>query len=157
MPETLETKALGNGEIAEAFDDFMHAFEAFKETNDQRLSELERRLSSDVITQEKLERVNLVLDEQKQLLDNLVVKSARPHLGRGGSDCGLYQHQPPGDDGRVVHLGCRRASRLSAARHCAPTGKRESGDDPGTWRAHRPARCHRRQWPGLQALPKRGF
>jgi hypothetical protein len=37
-------------DIAGAFDDFSRTFEAFKEVNDQRLGELEQRLSSDPLT-----------------------------------------------------------------------------------------------------------
>ena len=36
--------------IADAFDGFMGAFEAFKEANDTRLDEIERKLSADVVT-----------------------------------------------------------------------------------------------------------
>ena len=43
----LETKA-GAADLGFAFDDFMRAFEAFKETNDERLGQLERRASADV-------------------------------------------------------------------------------------------------------------
>ena len=36
--------------IADAFDGFMGAFEAFKEANDVRLDEIERKLSADVVS-----------------------------------------------------------------------------------------------------------
>lgn len=71
-------------EVAEAFDEFMQAFEAFKETNDERLSQIERRVSSDVVTEEKLNRINLAIDEQKRLTDELALKSFRPAKGDGG-------------------------------------------------------------------------
>ena len=64
-----------------AFDDFMRAFEAFKETNDERLSQLERRTSADVVTTDKVDRLNRALDETKRVVDDLALKSARPHLG----------------------------------------------------------------------------
>jgi predicted phage gp36 major capsid-like protein len=41
-----------------AFDDFMGAFEAFKETNDRRLGEIEQKLTSDVVTRDKMDRIN---------------------------------------------------------------------------------------------------
>ncbi|MBZ9934994.1 phage major capsid protein [Mesorhizobium sp. BR1-1-16] len=68
-----ETKAAEHGEIGAAFDDFLHAFEAFKETNDERLGEIEQKLSADPLTVEKLDRINRTLDE-------LTLKSRRPPL-----------------------------------------------------------------------------
>jgi HK97 family phage major capsid protein len=68
-----------------AFGDFMHAFEAFKEGNDERLSQLERRSSADVVTTEKVDRLNRALDETRRVVDDLALKAARPHLGSPGS------------------------------------------------------------------------
>ena len=79
---TLEQKTLGDGQdIGAAFDDFMRAFESFKETNDDRLKQLERQTSSDAVTDEKLTRIDKVLDEHKRVVDHLVHKGARPELG----------------------------------------------------------------------------
>ena len=80
----LENKAAGEAsgtDVALAFDDFMQAFEAFKETNDERLSQIESRVSADVLTSEKLERINKTLDENKAIADSLAIKAARPQLG----------------------------------------------------------------------------
>jgi HK97 family phage major capsid protein len=66
--------------LESAFADFMHAFDAFKEGNDERLSQLERR-SADVVTTEKVDRLNRVLDETRRVVDELALKAARPHLG----------------------------------------------------------------------------
>ncbi len=68
-----------------AFDDFMEAFEAFRETNDQRLGDIERKMTSDVLTREKLDRIDKALDENKQAMDELSLKKARPALGRRGA------------------------------------------------------------------------
>ncbi len=90
MEETgFETKATGN-DVAMAFDEFMQAFEAFKTENDQRLQDMEKRMGVDVVTAEKLERINRALDVNKQRVDELALKSARPPLmgegrERGGS------------------------------------------------------------------------
>ena len=70
-------------DMAEAFEDFMTAFEAFKETNDRRLAELESQRPADPLTEEKLARINAALDSQKQVLDGFLVKSRRPGLSRG--------------------------------------------------------------------------
>jgi len=88
----LETKsATGSAEIAGAFEEFMTSFESFKEANDDRLAQLETRMSGDVVTVEKVDRISRALDEQKKALDRLVLKRARPELGRetGHSAAGL--------------------------------------------------------------------
>ena len=65
-----ETKAVPETMTA-AFDDFMEAFEAFKETNDRRLGEIEQKLTADVVTREKVDRINRAMDEHKRALDQL--------------------------------------------------------------------------------------
>jgi HK97 family phage major capsid protein len=67
--------------VTAAFEEFMEAFEAFKDVNDRRLGEIEQKLTADVVTRDKMERVNRAVDEQKKLLDQLVLKKARPPLG----------------------------------------------------------------------------
>ena len=76
----IETKASAT-EVAEAFDDFMTAFDAFKEANDDRLDQIETRVTADVVTTEKVERINRAVDEQKRLLERLQLKALRPDLG----------------------------------------------------------------------------
>ncbi|HXF53397.1 MAG TPA: phage major capsid protein [Hyphomicrobiaceae bacterium] len=76
----LEVKAAAADDLGLAFDDFMRAFESFKETNDRRLAEIERRMSADVITTDKLERIDRALDEHKRLVEDLVHKATRPQL-----------------------------------------------------------------------------
>ncbi len=77
-----ETKShAGTAELSTAFEEFMTSFEAFKEANDERLAELETRMSADVLTTEKVERISKALDEQKRVMDRLVLKRARPPLG----------------------------------------------------------------------------
>jgi HK97 family phage major capsid protein len=68
-----------------AFDDFMEAFEAFRETNDERLGDIERKMGSDVLTREKLDRIDKALDDNKKAMDELSLKKARPALGRKGA------------------------------------------------------------------------
>lgn len=75
-----ETKASGS-EVANAFDDFMRAFESYKETNDQRLSQMEAQLGTDVVTTEKMDRISRAMDDHKRQLDQLMVKGSRPTLG----------------------------------------------------------------------------
>ncbi len=75
-------------EMTAAFDEFMEAFEAFKafkDTNDRRLGEIEEKLTSDVVTRDKMDRINRAMDEQKKVLDQLALKKAPPPLGRSGA------------------------------------------------------------------------
>jgi predicted phage gp36 major capsid-like protein len=78
--KTVETKSTGN-EVANAFEDFMRAFESYKETNDERLAQVEQRIGTDVVTTEKMDRISRSMDEQKRKLDQLMVKGSRPVLG----------------------------------------------------------------------------
>jgi len=78
-----EIKSGESGDVAEAFDDFMHAFDEFKQANDERLSQIESRFGVDGVTNDKVERINTALDEQKRMLDALQRKQARPPLGGG--------------------------------------------------------------------------
>jgi HK97 family phage major capsid protein len=84
MTDTIayETKA-GEGApqgIEPLFREFMGAFESFKETNDRRLAELERRGAADPLTDDKLARLNAVLDTTKATLDRLTLERNRPPL-----------------------------------------------------------------------------
>ncbi|MCO6048634.1 phage major capsid protein [Mesorhizobium sp. RP14(2022)] len=79
----LETKSAGDWDVKQAFGEFMTSFEAFKESNDRRLHELEGKSGEDVVTVEKVDRINRVLDEQKKALDALTLKGRRPALGGG--------------------------------------------------------------------------
>ncbi|MBN9571363.1 MAG: phage major capsid protein [Alphaproteobacteria bacterium] len=79
--KSLETKDAANTrEIKEAFADFLSAFDAFKQANDARLQEIEKR-GADVVTDEKVDRINRTLDEQKHAIDELMLAAARPTLG----------------------------------------------------------------------------
>lgn len=75
-----ETKATGN-DVANAFEDFMHAFESYKQTNDERLAQMEARVGTDVVTTEKMDRISRSMDDQKRKLDHLMIKGSRPALG----------------------------------------------------------------------------
>jgi HK97 family phage major capsid protein len=77
----LETKSASDTDVNAAFGEFMRAFEAFKETNDDRLSQLERRGGADPVTTDKLARIDRTLDDTRRIVDDLALKSARPHLG----------------------------------------------------------------------------
>ena len=65
----LETKVAGTA----SYDDVLSTFEAFKDANDDRLGQIEKRMSADVITTEKVDRINRAIDE-------LMLKSRRPAM-----------------------------------------------------------------------------
>ena len=72
-------------DASRAFDEFARAFEAFKDTNDSRLSRIETRLSGDVVTEEKLARIGDVLDEHTRRIDRVTLDARRPALA-GAAD-----------------------------------------------------------------------
>jgi HK97 family phage major capsid protein len=87
-----ETKAVLDAAIA--YEGFLRDFEAFKETNDRRLDEIERRGAADVVTSDKLARIDRALDETKRAIDTLALKAARPPLGGAPARSGVsLQHK----------------------------------------------------------------
>ncbi|MEO0810349.1 MAG: phage major capsid protein, partial [Pseudomonadota bacterium] len=113
-----ETKHLGDASIVTAFDDFMRAFEAFKDTNDARLEALEKRMASDVVTDEKLSRIGKALDEHKRIVDELAHKAARPALDSAlAKPRGCLQHKSAfdgymrkGEAGALIQLEAKALS-----------------------------------------------
>lgn len=78
MEVEIENKAIepaGQGTL-KGFEEVMRTFEAYKETNDVRLEELEARHAADPLTEEKLARIDAVLDSQQELLGELGIKGA---------------------------------------------------------------------------------
>ena len=71
-------------DVGAAFEEFNRAFAAFRETNDERLHQMETRIGADPLTQEKLARIDTALDEQKRRVDDIAVERARPRIGGGG-------------------------------------------------------------------------
>ncbi|NWH09213.1 MAG: phage major capsid protein [Alphaproteobacteria bacterium] len=84
--DPLENKALGENaappsrELLDAFDQFLQSFEEFKAANDERLGEIEQRLSPDAVTEDKVNRINKALSDQKSRLDELSLSLRRPPL-----------------------------------------------------------------------------
>jgi HK97 family phage major capsid protein len=69
MTYPLETKVVGTA----TQDDVLMAFEAFKDANDERLAQIEKRMAADVVTAEKVDRISRAIDE-------LTLKAKRPVL-----------------------------------------------------------------------------
>ena len=72
-----EIKALAPQDDFEAM---MRAFAAFRDTNDERLQQIERRMSADVVTEDKLSRIEKGLDDARHRLDTMAIERARPRL-----------------------------------------------------------------------------
>ena len=87
MTERLEIKASA-GDSDAMFAEFMSAFEEFKRTNDGRLNELEKRGTTDALTEEKLGRLNVALDGAKAAMDRAALERSRPALEAGRPEAG---------------------------------------------------------------------
>ena len=86
---SIETKAdefaPENREVRSAMRDFLSAFEEFKHANDARLGALEEKRGDDVVLNEKIDRINAAVSEQKAKVDALALKSKRPALHDGAA------------------------------------------------------------------------
>lgn len=78
----LETKAGLPPDAAVTHAEMMRAFDAFRDANDERLAQIERK-RSDGLLDEKVSRINSVIDAHTRRLDELTLKGARPALGAG--------------------------------------------------------------------------
>ena len=107
-----ETKA--GGEIGAAFEDFMRAFEAYKDTNNRRLADIERHMSADVVTVEKLDRIDRALNEHKRVVDDLALKAARPVLGANASRTGGDREKKSAFEGYVRRGDASALARIEA-------------------------------------------
>jgi HK97 family phage major capsid protein len=77
-----------------AHGDLLEAFEAFKDANDERLSQIERRMGEDVVTVEKVDRIGRALDQTRARLDELTLKARRPAIsGDGAAAAGPSEHK----------------------------------------------------------------
>jgi predicted phage gp36 major capsid-like protein len=117
------------------------------------LAEIERRGGTDVITEEKMARIDLALDEQKRTLDALLVKRARPDLGRGAAQPSAVRqafdaYVRRGDEAAIAAIGTQGhvggAATPTAAIWC-PTSStaRSAAGCPNSRRSARSPRCGR--------------
>ena len=83
MNGAIETKAGTGAEGADALDELMRAFDAFREANDERLDQIERRMGADPVTDEKVDRLSKAMDEHEKRMERLVLRNLRP-LQRDG-------------------------------------------------------------------------
>lgn len=69
---------MSNPEITDHVSGLGHAWEQFKQTNDSRLSEIERKGNADSLYDEHLSRLGTALDHHKQRLDAIETAYNRP-------------------------------------------------------------------------------
>ncbi|MEO9460518.1 MAG: phage major capsid protein [Lentilitoribacter sp.] len=121
--KTVETKATGN-EVANAFEDFMRAFESYKQTNDERLAQVEQQIGADVVTSEKMDRISRSMDEQKRKLDQLMVKGTRPILGDKPSLLSDNEHKTAFNHyiRRGDEMGLRQVEQKAMSQSSDPDG-----------------------------------
>ncbi len=81
MLKEQELEVKSSGDINAQMEDLHRAFETFKETNDGRLADIERRGSADVVTTDRLARIETTMDAQRRVIDEVQLRGARPHLG----------------------------------------------------------------------------
>lgn len=77
-----ESRTSLSPEIKQSLGELMQAFESFKLANELRLAEVERRGAADIITVEKLARLNEDLDKQQRCIDALVNKDMYCSAGK---------------------------------------------------------------------------
>ncbi len=80
MSEEANYEVKGTSDLGQAVDDLMRSFEEFKQTNDARLDGIEQG-RGDVLSEEKLTRINQALDANSRRVDELSLKAVRPQLG----------------------------------------------------------------------------
>ena len=81
-----ETKmAAPSAETRAALTNIIGTFEAYKAANDARLAEIERKSSADVLSIQKVNRIDAALTEQKAALDRLTLHFSAAGLG-GAAD-----------------------------------------------------------------------
>jgi HK97 family phage major capsid protein len=121
MSDIIETKIeTKSTDAVAAFGEFARAFEEYKETNEARLEAIERKGSPDVVTVEKLDRLDSVLDETKSRLDRMSLDHRRPPLGipAAASDPARAEHKAAFDlyvrSGESSGLKTLEAKALSA-------------------------------------------
>jgi len=119
---SIELKSAGDDIVT----DLNRAFSAFKEANDERLAQIETRMGADVVTDEKLARIDQALDETKSRLDRLALDISRPRIGGDGvNEHGAREHKT------AFNHYMRSGEALGLKALEAKTMSRSSGPDGG--------------------------
>jgi HK97 family phage major capsid protein len=114
-----ETKAYG-ADASLALDEMNRTFETYRDTSDAALADAAQR-RADVLTEEKLARIDRALDEHRERLDRIVLRAERPVLAQPGTtsrSAGELQHKAAFElyvrSGESVGLKSLEAKALSS-------------------------------------------
>ncbi len=76
-----ETKAAGT-DVTVAFNEFAQRFATYRETNDAKVAEIEKRMIPDVLAVDMFARIDQRLDENQSRVDRLTLETRRPAIGQ---------------------------------------------------------------------------
>lgn len=74
----------GSPEAREVVREMMVAFEAFKDANDERVAQIEKKAAADTLLEEKVARIDQAVAAAQARLDRLAGEARRPVLGERG-------------------------------------------------------------------------
>jgi HK97 family phage major capsid protein len=98
-----ETKQVpGSPEAGNALHAVMAAFEAFKDANDLRLGEIERKAAADVLLEDKVARIDAAVAGAQARLDRVVSEGRRPELEVKGPSTAMRSPSPFLRNGEVT-------------------------------------------------------
>lgn len=120
---TRETKmSAPNSQTRAALHDFLSAFERFKSANDQRLAEIEKRKSADVLLEEKVARIDAALTRQKAALDRMSAEASRPALSdrKAAAQPGWNAYMRRGDASALIEAKALSAGSPGDGGYVAP-------------------------------------
>jgi hypothetical protein len=109
LPAATETKS---ADIADAFDEFKRLFEQYKEENNARIVEIERR-AADPVTEEKVMKIGMALDANKRALDELVLQARLPALGALAEVAQIIFQQAVGGDECQIQDVCAQKKKTA--------------------------------------------
>lgn len=104
-----------------AHDALMRAFEQYKDANDARLAAIERK-KGDVLLEEKVDRIDRALSEQKSLIEKIAMHGRRP---------GLAADPQVSEQKSAWNLYLRRGDESALSRYEAKALSAGSGEDGG--------------------------
>ena len=78
MTTTCAPETKSTADYTVIVDDLKSAFEIYKEENDRTLAEMKHRGSADVVSTDKLARIDRALDDMRRRQDDLALRVARP-------------------------------------------------------------------------------
>jgi HK97 family phage major capsid protein len=105
-----ETKQVsGSPEAGNALHAVMAAFEAFRDANDQRLAEIERKAAADVLLEEKVARIDAAVTGAQARLDRVVSEGRRPELAPSVSAFGRAASPMKGEETKAAFADYMRS------------------------------------------------